>query len=427
MNYNPTLHKLSNGVTVFLDPMDLETVSIKVVFCTGSRDEAPHEYGLTHFCEHMLCKGTSRFPSQKMVDEYMDYNSGFKNASTGNASLSFYGRILAENTNVLIDVLGDQLQNSLFDTQKIEIERRVILDELRRVSDTPERQLNDFISKKLFNYATFSSRNIGTPETIASFTRDQMLEFLSRRLSARNCIISIAGKIYDADAILAHLEKTFAFLPQIDVPENNAITYTAAIAHKSKPQRQNVQLRIFFPDVNNAYDFTYENIPKKLSLGKFKRYMVQELKEIIRRENGLVYGFSGASAGNEKCIVSGFATQTSAENIEKVVALIAKNAYRMYTQNTITDDDLIRFEKKNQLCNADFLESVTHRCDTLLGFYRDYGRIYDFHEMVRISESISRDDVIKNSRGFFDGPMSIITRGPDFNADLGAIWHENFK
>ena len=78
MKYEPTLHKLSNGVTVILDPMDLETTAVKVYFNTGSRDELPHEYGLTHFCEHMLCKGTKRFPSKREIDDYFINNKGLK-------------------------------------------------------------------------------------------------------------------------------------------------------------------------------------------------------------------------------------------------------------------------------------------------------------------------------------------------------------
>jgi len=427
MKYAPKLHKLSNGITVILDPMDLETVSIKVLFNTGSRDELPHEYGLTHFCEHMLCKGTTRFPTQKDVSEFLDYNGGTKNAGTGNHFLAFYGRILAENINLLIDVFADQLQNSLFEPDKIEIERRVILDELRRFQDNRGRQYGTFISEKLFNWATFSERALGTPETIASFTREQMLEFLGRRLSARNCIIGISGKINDADDVLRHLENAFAFLPQFDVPVNDAITYTPQIAHKYKADVSNIRMSIVFPDIRDTWPQTYENIFQNKCVYNFERHMNQELYEIVRRKNGLTYGFSKERYGNDKLSVVGFHTQTSAENIAEVVALIAKNAYKIYTEKTITDDDLKRFVCKNRFGDANWLESSTERCDHLIGFYRDYGRVYDFYEDVKMSESIRRDDVIKYSRGYFDGPMSIITFGPEFDADLAAIWHENFK
>ena len=102
MKYNPTLHKLSNGVTVILDPMDIETVAIKVLFATGNRDELPHEYGITHFCEHMLCKGTSKLPNKRAIDDYMDYYGASRNAVTGNAYMALIGRVLAENVNILI-------------------------------------------------------------------------------------------------------------------------------------------------------------------------------------------------------------------------------------------------------------------------------------------------------------------------------------
>ena len=161
MKFEPQLHKLPNGITVILDPMDLETVTFKVLFRTGSRDEKPNEYGLTHFCEHMLCKGTPRFPDRKSAEEYLDYYSATRNACTGNAQLSFYGRIIAENTEKLVDFIGDQLQNSLFDPKKIDIEHGVVCDELRRALDNPFRQYDDFLSKTLFNYATFSIRSLG--------------------------------------------------------------------------------------------------------------------------------------------------------------------------------------------------------------------------------------------------------------------------
>lgn len=424
MKYNPTLHKLSNGVTVILDPMDLETTNVKVHFNTGSRDEAPHEYGLTHFCEHMFGKGSPRFPSKKFIDDYMDYWGGTRNASTGNRSLSFYGRILAKNLDKLIDYLGDVLQNALFDTDKIDIERRVICDELRRAQDKPDRQFTDFISKNLFNYATFSTRNLGSIENIMGFSRDQMLEFISRRLSAKNCIIGISGKITDADATLAQLEKTFSFLPTHDVSENTNINYTPSVVHNSQPDKKNVRLAILFPDICSP---RYEDRFNNFAIGRFDRFHIKALSDILRQENGLVYGFGGYGAGNEKFSVTGFYTETAPENIAQVVRLIAKNTHDIYTNPKITADDLDRYNRKDCLGDADWMESAGRRCDKLISFYRDYGRLYDFYETVKMFDKITVADVVEKTRGYFDGPMSIITQGADFESDLKTVWTENYK
>jgi len=425
MDFKPTMHKLSNGITVLLDPMDLETVNVRVMFRTGARDEAPNEHGLTHFCEHMLCKGTTRFPTQKIIDEYMDYNAGTRNASTSNSELNFFGRILAENVNVLIDFLGDQLQNSLLQPEKIEIERKTISDELRRALDDPASQLYYFTLKNLFNESMgFQNHTLGSFENIAGFTRNQMLEFLSRRLSAKNCIIGISGKINDADDVLRCLEKTFGFLPATDVSENTNIKYTAAIAHNSQPDKNNVRLRIYFPDI---WEFTFENRIKNFCVGKFERYLTDELYEVVRREHGLAYGFSGTGIGNEKFGCNGFATQTSPENLEKCVALIAQHSCKIYNENKISDKDLERYRRINRLADADWMESAGRRCDRLISFYRDFGRVYDFFDTRRMSNSITRDDVIKNSREYFRGPVSIITQGADYTADLKSVWEDNFK
>lgn len=424
MKYNPTLHKLSNGITVILDPMDIETVAAKVYFTTGSRDELPNEYGITHFCEHMLCKGTKKLPNKMAIDDYMDYWGGERNAATGISQMFLDGRILADNVNVLLDFFADQLHNSLFDENKIEIERRVICDERRRALDNPDRQFGDFISGRLFNYATFSYRTLGPVENIMSFTRDQMLEFLSRRLSAKNCIICLSGRLDDPDAILAHIESAFSFLPTHEVLQNSEINYTPTIAHNSLPDKNNNRVRILFPDI---WADTVENEYKNICVSRFKRFMIKKLSDVLRQENGLVYGFGGFSVGNENFSVNGFSTETSGQNLGTVVALIAKNAYDIYNDLNITESDLDRYNRKDKLSDANWLESSSARRDALIIEYRKYGRLYDFYKNVSDCESVTPADVVKYSRGYFDGPMSILTQGADFDGDLKQIWIDNFK
>lgn len=424
MKYCPLLHKLSNGITVILDPMDLETVSIKVRFETGARDETPHEYGITHFCEHMLCSGTSSFPSRKSITDYIEWYGGMQNASTSSSHIALFGRVLAENATVLIKLFAELLQNSLFDERAIEIERRVICDELRRSSDKNSVKFSDFIHRKLFDNAISSLRILGNVENIMSFTRDQMLEFLSRRLSAKNCIICVSGKINDTDEVIKCIESSFSFLPTHDVPQSTEIQYIPNVAHLASEGKNNVKLRIVFP---NIWPVTYENRYNRYCVSRYKRFCVERISNVLRQENGLVYGFSGCSYGTNETSVFGYATETSVENLEKVVELISRTAYDIYTNLDISAKDLERYQRKDKLADADWLESATRRCDTLIAEYVFYNRLYDFYEAVDLYGKITPEDVFKMSRGFYSGPMSIVTCGKDFDADLKNIWCENFK
>ena len=180
MQFKPTLHKLSNGVTVILDPMDLETVAVKVCFATGSRDELPENHGITHFCEHMLCKGTPTHPSGQALKQFIENKGGVFNASTGHKTLQVYGRIISENAKVLLETFSDMLKNSLFDEQKIEIERNVILDESRREHSINRRKYIDLIETNIFGFSAY--RTLGTDENIKSFTREQMLDWMHKSL-----------------------------------------------------------------------------------------------------------------------------------------------------------------------------------------------------------------------------------------------------
>jgi len=425
MKFEPELYHLSNGIPVILDPMDLKTATVKIVFKTGGRDESPKEFGITHFCEHMFFRGTPRFPTQRSADEFLDYNAGYKNAYTSMEEICFYGRILSENVNVLIDVLTDQIQNALFLDERIEIERRAITDELRRSLDSQDREYARFRDKTLFGiYVPNGSPVLGNFENIANFSRQQMLDFIARRFSAKNCIIAISGGIQDKESILKCLEKNISFLPKIDVPENKKLVYTPTVAHDRKPKNNDVKLRIYFP---RLYDSTLENRYKRFAVGNLFDFIREELYNVIRRENGLAYGFSCGHCGNEEFLLDAYSTKTSPENIKPVVALVAQNIYRLYSNQVVTAEVLDRFNKSGRLEDADFLESAQKRCDKLISFYKLYNKVYDYDEVIRLCESITPQEVFEFSRGMFDGPMSILTQGPDFDCDVKQVWTDNFK
>jgi predicted Zn-dependent peptidase len=402
--------------------MDLETVAIKVSFATGSRDETADTFGITHFCEHMLCKGTPKFPTRKELRDFLENMGGASNASTSGSSLRFYGRIIAENINVLLEVFADQLKNSLFDAEKIEIERSVILDELRRAQSNNQRKNVDFIETNLFGFSAY--RTLGTVENIKSFTRNQMIDWLKKRLSAKNCTICVSGRIDDATELLQRIEDLFNFLPTHDVSKNTELNYTPCTEFLSEPSIKNVCVDVLFPYIRAD---TYENLRINMAEGKFRKYLSQELGEVLRQQNGLVYGLGMTSFGNEFDGVRGIHTETSPENLEKAIALMSQTAYRIYNIDKITQPVIDRFRNIHRLMDADFLESAVRRCDVLIGHWVDFGKLYDYDNTIKIDKEITADEVINSATGFFDGTMSIMTFGAEHNVDTEKIWKDNFK
>ncbi|MBN1325214.1 MAG: insulinase family protein [Alphaproteobacteria bacterium] len=424
MKFEPTLHKLSNGLTVILDPMDIETVNMKFSAQTGGRDESELELGITHFLEHIFMKGTSTHPSPRSIKNFIENNAGTINASTGNSSVQIYGRILSQNLFVLVELISDLLKNSLFNEKVIENEKKVILDEYRRSRDDKNTEFFYFQVENLFNGSGFSHRTLGAPETIQSFTRDQLLKYKDSRISANNSAISISGKIIDSEALLEKLENLFSWLPSFEVSTNSDAIITPASGHNLKPEQKNVMLKICFSDI---WEKTFENRFRQQCVGRFGGVLSRRLHDKVRNENGLVYGIWVSDIGNENTKVNNIYTTSAAENLEKIVALCANASVEILNNKLITQEELTIDKTIRLLGNADFLESADKRSNRLLNFYRKYGKLYDFYDVVKMGQSTTLDDVYENAKDYFKNPVGILTQGPEFNIDLKAIWEDNFK
>ena len=119
--------KLDNGLRVVSDIMPhVETVTVGTWVDVGSRFETPNENGLSHMLEHMAFKGTERRTALDIAEE-VENVGGYLNAYTSREHTTYYARLLKEDLELGIDVLGDILQNSTFEADELERERGVII------------------------------------------------------------------------------------------------------------------------------------------------------------------------------------------------------------------------------------------------------------------------------------------------------------
>ena len=134
------IHRLENGLQIVAQRMpDLESVSVCYWVRTGARDEAdPALFGVSHFLEHMVFKGTSQRDAERIT---LDFNSigAEYNASTSSEQTVFYARILGEYLPRAIELLSDMMRPRL-DSHDFELEKNVILEEIARYEDVPSSQ-----------------------------------------------------------------------------------------------------------------------------------------------------------------------------------------------------------------------------------------------------------------------------------------------
>lgn len=421
MEFAPHIHKLSNGLNVILDNFDIATTHVEITVHSGATDESDaSEFGITHFVEHMLSKGTRQHPdTQSITTNIATSIGGVRNAGTTYDKMCLFGRVLAENLDKLLGLFSEQLRDSLFDPHKIEIERGVILDEYRRKMMDSAAAFSIFSNEKLFG----AHNILGTPDTIKSFSREQLMNYFHKILSAQNMTICISGKITDPEKTLQKLEQLFGWIPSFPVPHTQQ-KITPIIAHNLKDDQPNIQLRIAF---ENRIPNDLEHRSQTLAANQFSFLFGKKLHEIIRNKLGLAYGISTAHFGNACVYANSINTSTGPQNIDAIIATIARECASAQQNPEITDDDVARLRMLMKLQFADIMESASKRCGKLMEHWHQYGAVYDLVDEMQISDKITVSDITRAAKNFFTQPVSILTQGPDVNSGLQKIWNDNFK
>ena len=196
------IHRLENGLQILGQRMpDLESVAVCFFVRTGARDEHdPALYGVSHFLEHMVFKGTQRRDTERITLDFNLMGAEF-NAFTSVEQTVFYARILNEYLPNALDLLSDMMRPRL-DGEDFALERNVILEEIARSEDVPTGQAYRKLMQTFFAGSTLGHDVLGTQESIRDMSVEQMRAYQQRRYSANNMILAIAGN-FDPDQLLA--------------------------------------------------------------------------------------------------------------------------------------------------------------------------------------------------------------------------------
>src|SRR5579872_4233298 len=210
--HNMRKQVLANGLTVLTEQMShLRSVSMGVWLKTGSRHEAEPVNGVTHFIEHMLFKGTHSRPAAQIARE-MDSLGGNLDAFTGKETVCFNCKVMDEHMTQAFDILSDLVLDPRFDKSDIEREKGVILEEIKMDEDNPELLIHELFTQNYYSSNPLGRPILGTKETIGALDRKTIRNIYQKRFTARNMVISAAGRIKH-DAFVKMVEKKFGDLP----------------------------------------------------------------------------------------------------------------------------------------------------------------------------------------------------------------------
>ncbi len=191
--------ELDNGLRVILVPMEsVESATVLVLGNTGSRFETKDQWGIAHFFEHMVFKGTKSYPSPLDIALAFDSIGAISNAFTSKEYTGYFAKTASKHIPLALEVLSEMMFFPLLKEAGIKRESGVITEEINMYLDQPMQQVGNEFEKLMYAGSGLAHDILGTKKSVASFTSDDFRRFLARWYGPANLTLVIAG---DADSL----------------------------------------------------------------------------------------------------------------------------------------------------------------------------------------------------------------------------------
>ncbi|MFZ3207803.1 MAG: pitrilysin family protein [Geobacteraceae bacterium] len=321
---------LDNGIRVVSEYMPhVSSVSLGIWVANGSRHERRESNGVAHFIEHLLFKGTARRSAIDIARE-IDSMGGVLNACTGREYVCYYAKVLNKFLPKAVDLLADIFLNSVFNTDEIERERKVILQEISMIEDTPDDSIHDLFYRNFWKGHPLGMSVIGSEESVGSLTRDVIVGFKEDKYRADEIIIAVAGNV-EHQQLLALLQGLFsAVLPGAVLNGN-----------ESAPPLHKKRVDIVEKDIEQAHLCLGAKALPQNHPQRFEAYLLNtilggsmssRLFQEIREKRGLAYSiYSYLAAHSDSGSLAVYAG-TSQEHLTEVIEITLRELKLMKTE-----------------------------------------------------------------------------------------------
>src|SRR5215211_2661708 len=186
---------LDGGLRLVTETMPhVRSVTIGVWLTRGSRHESDEVGGIAHFVEHMLFKGTNT-RSAEDIAQAIDSIGGQLDAFTAKEYASYYIKVLDEHVPLAVDLLADIVRRPAFPGDEVDREKKVILEEIKMVEDTPDDLVHELFTESFWHNHPLGRPILGTKETVESLNAAGLRHYFSRAYSAPNLIIAAVGNV----------------------------------------------------------------------------------------------------------------------------------------------------------------------------------------------------------------------------------------
>ena len=387
---------LDNGLRVLTERMSqVRSVSIGVWLTRGSRHETAERGGIAHFVEHMLFKGTAS-RSAEDIAQVIDSIGGQLDAFTAKEYASYYIKVLDEHLPLAVDILSDIVRNPAFSAEDIEREKKVVVEEIKMVEDTPDDLVHELFTQGFWENHPLGRPILGTRETVESFDATLLRSYFVDAYTPRNLIVSAVGNLEHA-RVLDLVQEKFGSLTSTGMPSGEqAPQVVPKILIRSKELEQS-HVCLGTSSYPQNHDDRYSSYVLNTLLGGS---MSSRLFQNVREKRGLAYAvFSGLSAYRDAgsfTIYAGCANDA----VDQVVDLCVEEL-RNVKHAPVPDAELQRAKDHLKGSLMLSLENTASRMSHIARQEIYFDRQFGLDETLQGIERVQADDVQRVASDLF--------------------------
>ena len=398
---------LDNGLRILTERMtQVRSISIGVWLTRGSRHETAERGGIAHFVEHMLFKGTGTRSAEDIAQQ-IDSIGGQLDAFTAKEYASYYIKVLDEHLPLAIDILSDIVRNPAFTPDDIEREKKVVLEEIKMVEDTPDDLVHELFTQGFWENHPLGRPILGTKDTVESFSAPLLREYFGGVYTANNLIVSAVGNL-EHDRVRELVQEKFGSLARTG---EAAVEETPQVARKILIRNKELEqshLCLGVGSYAQDHDDRYASYVLNTLLGGS---MSSRLFQNVREKRGLAYAvFSGLSAYRDAGSFTIYAG-CSNEAVGEVIDLCVEEL-RAVKSAPVPDAELRRSKDHLKGSLMLSLENTASRMSHLARQEIYFDRQFGLDETLDGIEQVSTADVQRVATDLFrDGSLAATVLG----------------
>lgn len=346
----PTIHRLSNGLTIVAEQIPVEAVSLNIWLNVGSVVESDAINGMAHFLEHMIFKGTACLESGEF-ERRIEERGAMTNAATSQDYTQYYITTAPQDFAELAPLQVEVLLNARIPDDGFERERHVVLEEIRRSQDNPRRRTFQHASEMSFERLPYRRQVLGPSSVIESLTAQQMRDFHAYWYQPQAMTVAVVGNL-PVEVLIQTVEDSFQqaiagnpaqptrssiAAPPVLFPERPFTEIVRQDVTDDSLQQARLVMTWRVPGLTDL-DQTYalDILASVLGHGRTAR-LVQDLRE----QRGLVASISASNMTYQHQGVFYIAAQLPAEHLAEVEAAIVQQI-RSLQEDGIREAEIAR-------------------------------------------------------------------------------------